>query len=124
MSFRLTLGAALLSTIVALNANAAFAQDSPKKGKVCVENAGAFVMNTRFLVRDIKFSYYEATDNYTINQVRRVAFEEDDYLVEIWVFPILGKHNNCAINVKGRAGQTITAKMYGTTLINKLDCSG
>lgn len=125
MRFHLFLGAALLPALIALNASTASAQNRSLGGKVCVENAGAFVIGTHF-----NFTYGDVRNpsrkidvgHYPVAQTRCADFYTDDWSVEIDVFVAAGVGKKCHVVLNRHIGSTVTAKMHGTTLINTLDC--
>lgn len=125
MRLRLSLGAALLSTIVALGAGPAFAQTPRPKGTICLENAGGFVIEPEFAFTNGPYtgaSRIIKTGSYPVLQTRCVEFTEDDKYVEILVKVWLGRDNRCHIYLPRQTGNPITAKIHGTTLNNHLEC--
>ncbi|HYH20991.1 MAG TPA: hypothetical protein VD995_20480 [Azospirillum sp.] len=131
MRIRLFVGATLLA-VAALTAGPAFALDLPsgqKKGltwgTICVENAGAFVIETSFNITNSEANWanrFVETGAYPILQTKCVDFLSNDAYAEIKVHVVAGIDKTCNINLSGRAGQNIKARIHGTTLINQLDC--
>ncbi|HYH20992.1 MAG TPA: hypothetical protein VD995_20485 [Azospirillum sp.] len=125
MRLRLSLGAALLSTMVALGADPAFAQTPNPKGSICLENAGGFVIEAEFVFSN--GPYTGATrivkaGSYPVLQTRCVEFTEDDKYVDVIAKVWAGRNNSCMIYLPRHAGNPIALKIHGTTLINYLEC--
>ena len=125
MRVRLALAAALLPALIALNATTASAQNRSLGGKICVENAGAFVIGTQF-----SFTYGDVRNpsrtidvgHYPVLQTRCADFYTDDWSVHIKVAVAGGVGKRCDVVLNRHVGSTVTAKIHGTTLINTLEC--
>ncbi|HYH20993.1 MAG TPA: hypothetical protein VD995_20490 [Azospirillum sp.] len=125
MRFRLFLGAALLPALIALNGSTASAQNRSVAGKICVENAGAFVIGTQFSFTDGNVRNPSRTVDvgyYPVLQTRCADFYTDDWSVRINVEVAWGVGKECEVVLNRHVGNTVTAKMHGTTFINKLEC--
>lgn len=125
MRLRLSLGAALMSTIVALGAGPAFAQTAGPKGTICLENAGGFVIEPEFVFSNGPYTgatRIVKTGSYPVLQTRCVEYTEDDTYVEILVKIWMGRGNQCQIYLPRQTGNPIAVKIHGTTLNNHLEC--
>jgi len=125
MRFRLSHGATLLLAVAALNVDPAFAQDRRPVGTICVENAGAFVIGTKFDFRSeehlpVRRSVDVGT--YPVLQTRCTEFRDGESVVDIEVTVLAGLNKKCRVLTDFYIGQTFTAKMHGTTFDNRLAC--